>query len=149
MKVLLDTSVLVAGLVRAHPRHGPCRPWLTRVQSGDVDLVLAAHSLAELHSVLTTLPVKPRISPRTALQLAEENLLRPKPDGKAEVVALSVEDYLVALETAGRLSLAGGILYDALIARAAEIAEVDQLVTLNADHFRRVWPSRADRVREP
>lgn len=149
MKVLLDTSVLVAGVVRAHPRHTQCRPWLARFQAGDLDLVLAAHSLVELHAVLTTLPVKPRISPRTALQLAEENLLRPKPEGRAEVIALSVEDYLEVLATAGRLSLAGGVVYDALIARAAQTAKVEQLVTLNADHFRRVWPSGVDQVREP
>lgn len=117
--------------------------------AGDFDLVLAAHSLAELHCVLTTLPIKPRISPRTALQLAEENHLRPRPEGKAQVVALSVADYLTVLEAAGRLSFAGGIIYDALLARAAEIAEVDRLVTLNSDHFRRVWPSGVDRIREP
>jgi len=119
------------------------------MQAGELDVVLAAHTLAELHAVLTTLPVKPRISPRTALQLAEENHLRPPPEGKVEVVTLSVDDYLTVLETAGRSALAGGIIYDALIARVADREEVAQLVTLNPDHFRRVWPSGADRVREP
>lgn len=149
MKVLLDTSVLVAGLVRAHPRHAQCRPWLTKMQAEDLHLVLAAHSLAELHAVLTTLPVKPRISPRTALRLAQENQLRPPPEGKAEVVTLSVDDYLTVLESAAHSALAGGIIYDALISRAAQKTQVDQLVTLNPDHFRRVWPAGADRVREP
>ena len=119
------------------------------MQVGEFDLVLAAHSLAELHAVLTKLPVKPRISPRTALRLTEENELRPPPEGKAEIVTLSVDDYLAVLESAAHSALAGGIIYDALIARAAETAKVDQLVTLNPDHFRRVWPAGADQVREP
>lgn len=119
------------------------------MEAGEFDLVLAAHSLAELHAVLTTLPVKPRISSRTALRLAEENQLRPPPEGKAEVVTLSVDDYLTVLESAAHSAQAGGIIYDALIARAAQRAKVDQLLTLNPDHFRRVWPAGADRVREP
>lgn len=149
MRALYDTSVLVAALVRSHPRHDRCLSWLVRAQTGEVDLVLAAHSLAELHAVLTALPVKPRISPRTALRLAEENHLRPRPAGRAEVVALSVDDYITVLDTAARFSLAGGIVYDALLARAAEIGRVEQLVTLNPAHFRRVWPEGASRVREP
>lgn len=149
MKALFDTSVLVAALVRSHPEGRRCRRWLARVQEGEVQLIVAAHSLAELQVILTTLPIKPRISPRNALRLSEENGVRPRPDGLAEVVALSVDDYVAAIEEATELSLAGGILYDKLIAKAAEKAEVDALVTLNAKHFRRAWPSGADRVREP
>lgn len=119
------------------------------MQTGEIEVVLAAHTLAELQAVLTTLPVKPRISPRTALRLAEENHLRLRPEGKAQVISLSVSDYLSVLEAAGRSSLAGGIIYDSLIARAADVAGVERLVTSNPEHFRRVWPAGADRVREP
>lgn len=149
MRALLDTSVLVAALVRSHPESDRCRSWLAKVRNGETDLVMAAHSLAELHVVLTTLPVKPRISPRTALRLSEENGLRPTPTGLADVVALTAEDYVAVIEAAAERSLAGGILYDALIAKAAEKAGVDALVTLNAKHFRRAWPAGLDRVREP
>jgi len=38
------------------------------------------------------------------------------------------------------MGLWGGSVYDALIARAAEKAVVEHLVTFNASHFRRVWP---------
>lgn len=149
MKVLFDTSVLVAALVRSHPRHDRCLPWLARAQAGELELVLAAHTLAELHAVLTALPVKPRISPRTAQRLAEENHLRPRPEGRVEVVALTVRQYVEVLDAAVRASLAGGVLYDALLTKAAEIAGVEALVTLNPDDFRRAWPAGADRVREP
>jgi predicted nucleic acid-binding protein len=144
MRVLLDTSVLVAALVRSHPRHAHARPWLTRALAGEIGLVLAAHSLAELHATLTSLPVRPRISPHTAARLRDDNL---PPD--TEIVALTAEDYRIVLGSVTELGLAGGVVYDALIARAAEIAEVDRLLTLNERDFRRVWPEGDDRIGSP
>lgn len=41
------------------------------------------------------------------------------------------------------------MIYDALIARAAEVARVDRLVTLNEAHFRRVWPEGVERITGP
>ena len=38
------------------------------------------------------------------------------------------------------LGLAGGVIYDALIARVALKSNVDRLLTLNIDHFTRAWP---------
>jgi predicted nucleic acid-binding protein len=144
VKVLLDTSVLVAALVRSHPRHALALPWLARAKAGEVGLVVAAHTLAELHATLTTLPVKPRISPETAGRLREENL----PDA-VEIVALDAADYLRVVGRMSDLGLAGGIIYDALIARAAEVAQVDHLVTLNETHFHRAWPEGEDRIKGP
>lgn len=144
MRVLLDTSVLVAAMVRAHPRNAAARPWLARAIAGEIGLVLAAHSLAELHATLTALPLKPRISAETAARLRDENL-----PATTEIVALEVEDYRVVLRRMAQLGLAGGIVYDGLIARAAEIAGVDRLVTLNESHFRRSWPAGVDRIGGP
>jgi predicted nucleic acid-binding protein len=144
MKALFDTSILVAALVRAHPRYAQARPWLERARSGEIALVLAAHTLAELHSTLTTLPIRPRISPETALHLRESNL----PDS-TEIVALTAADYRAVVQRISELGLAGGVIYDALIAHAAEKAQVDLLVTLNQRHFRRVWPEGEDRITAP
>lgn len=55
MRVLLDTSVLVAAMVEAHPAHERALPWLQRVEAGIDSGVVAAHSVAELYAVLTTL----------------------------------------------------------------------------------------------
>lgn len=63
MKVLLDTSVLVAGMVEAHPYHAQGMRWLKRVIQGEIQGIVAAHTLAELYAVLTALPVEPRIAP--------------------------------------------------------------------------------------
>jgi len=144
MKVLLDTSVLVAALVRSHPRHAEALPWLARALAGEIALVIAAHTLAELHATLTTLPVRPRISPETALRLRIEGL----PEA-AEVVALSADDDQAVVRRMAELGLAGGVVYDALIARAAEMAGVDCLVTLNESDFRRAWPEGEQKITGP
>jgi hypothetical protein len=39
--------------------------------------------------------------------------------------------------------------YDALIVCAAEKAGTDRLLTLNVEHFRRVWPDAGDRLQAP
>ena len=144
MRALFDTSILVAALVRSHQRHADALPWLVRAQRGEVELVLAAHTLAELHATLTALPVKPRISPETAERLREDNL----PE-TTEIVALTVDDYHAVLRTLVERGLSGGVVYDALIARVAKNARVDRLVTLNGRHFQRAWPEGLERIISP
>jgi predicted nucleic acid-binding protein len=88
MKILLDTSVLVAAMVEAHPAHERALPWLQRIKGGtDVGFV-AAHSIAELYAILSILPVQPRISSITANQLIRKNVL-----DICKIVSLSVQDY--------------------------------------------------------
>ncbi len=144
MKALLDTSVLVAAVVQAHPQHGRALPWLVRGRRGEFQLFVASHTLAEMFAVLTTLPVKPRISPSTAWRLVSENIARP-----ARVVALSTADYQATIKQVAAIGLAGGVVYDALIARAAQKARVDRLLTLDTDDFERVWPAGAAKIATP
>jgi predicted nucleic acid-binding protein len=59
VSTLFDTSVLVAAMVEAHPNHTAALPWLQRAKPGLVTGLVAAHSLAELYAVLTTLPIQP------------------------------------------------------------------------------------------
>ena len=93
MNILFDTSVLVAAMVEAHPMHERALPWLQRVQSGLDFGIIATHSIAELYAILTTLPIHPRISPRVALQLIQQNVL-----SVCETIALSDEDYKAVLD---------------------------------------------------
>ncbi len=143
MKVLLDTSTLVAALVHSHPRHSDAFPWLQRARSGSLEFHCANHSLAELYSILTGMPLRPRISPSTARRLVAENV-----ESAATLVPLSQADYRTVLDRMELLQMTGGVVYDALIARAAEKSGVDKIVTLNGRDFRRVWPEGADRIRE-
>ncbi len=144
MKIIFDTSVLVAGMVAAHPMHGRALPWLKRGRAGDLEFLVATHTLAELYAVLTTLPVTPKISPGTAWSLIREDVEIP-----AKVISLSPSDYGAVIRRASDLGLRGGIVYDALIARAAQKAKVDRLLTMNPEDFKKVWPEGASIITVP
>lgn len=144
MRVLFDTSILVAAIVEAHSRHEPAVSWLRRARAGEFEFLAAAHSLAELYSTLSTLPARPRISPAVAWRLVQENVAT-----QAHLIALSPEDYRATIERAVEAALSGGVIYDALIARAAEIGGADRLLTLNAADFRRISPEIAAIVVTP
>ncbi|NOY44298.1 MAG: type II toxin-antitoxin system VapC family toxin [Deltaproteobacteria bacterium] len=144
MKVLFDTSVLVAAMVAAHPAHHRAAPWLRRAKGGDLGFLVAVHTLAELYAVLTRLPTTPRISPAAALRLVEENIA-----SRATIITFDAADYRSLLRRLADLAVAGGAVYDGLIARAAEKAAAERLLTLNVEHFRRVWPEGAELVTAP
>ena len=84
MKTLFDTSVLVAALVQGHPKHDRALPWLSKAKAKKFEYIVSSHTLAELYAVLSTLPVKPRISPNVAWRLIHENIER-----TAKIVSLS------------------------------------------------------------
>ena len=58
----------------------------------------------------------------------------------AKIISLTPREYITVIKQISELGLAGGITYDALIAKVAQKANVERLLTLNADHFTRVWP---------
>lgn len=135
MKALFDTSVLVAASVQAHPMHRCSIRWLKRVRAGEIELHVAAHSLAECYAVLTALPIRPRIAPGAAARIIRENV-----ENNAKLVALTASEYRATIRELAKLRLAGGVVYDALVARSAAKAGVERLVTLNPDDFIRAWP---------
>jgi predicted nucleic acid-binding protein len=141
MKILLDTSILVAAIVEAHPAHAQGLIWFKRATSAADKGYVSAHSLAETYSILTTLPVQPRISPGEARRLIQHNIIQ-----KFEVVTLSSQDYADVIDILAEIGITGGATYDALILRAAANADVDMVVTLNEKDFRRVYPDLADKI---
>ena len=143
MRTLFDTSVLVAAFEVSHPRHTVCLPWLQQAQTEQIQGLIATHTLAELYSVLTRLPVRPRISPELAQRLISENLER------FEVIPLTTEDYQMVLAQMVNLNLTGGGIYDALIAQAAVKAEANTLLTLNPNHFTGLGEDMARLVQVP
>ncbi len=128
-------------MVEAHPAHEQGLAWLRRVTDGTDQGLVAAHSLAELYAILTTLPVYPPISSADAKQLIQHNVAE-----KLEIVALSDQDYLQVIEHLAALGIIGGATYDALILHAAAKAKVDLVVTLNEKDFQRVYPDLADKI---
>ncbi len=49
--------MLVAAFEVSHPRHTVCLPWLQQAQTEQIQGLIATHTLAEVYSVLTRLPV--------------------------------------------------------------------------------------------
>ncbi len=135
MKILFDTSVIIAALVESHPMHQRAFPWLKQSKKNEFELIIACHSIAELYAVLSALPTKPRISPGAAWRLVHENI-----EAIGKIVSLTAAEYSSVIKKISERGLVGGITYDALIAKVAEKSKVEQLLTLNSDHFKRVWP---------
>ncbi|MBI2567617.1 MAG: PIN domain-containing protein [Candidatus Schekmanbacteria bacterium] len=135
MRVFFDTSVLVAAMIPAHPRHEVALPWLRDAIAGRFVFLISGHTLLELYSVLTTLPVKPRIDPETARKLIHENV-----ESNATIAMLDASQYAYILDDLAAQGISGGCVYDAAIARLASTSEATYLLTLNAKDFRRVWP---------
>lgn len=144
MKALLDTSVLVAAMIEAHPAHERALPWLQQARAGQITASVASHTLAELYAVLTRLPLQPPISPPVAWQLIQQNVLT-----VFEIVSLSEDDYRTVLEHLSQQNIRGGATYAALIAYAASKTNADQLVTLNEKDFLKVYPDLAERIVVP
>jgi len=144
MRVLFDTSVLIAAIVEAHPRHPESFLWLQKCKRGEISLLVSAHTLAELYAVLTVLPVQPRITPSIAIHVIENDIIR-----LADVITLNKIDYIAILRQTSELNLTGGKIYDALIARAAIKARVSKVLTLNKEHFLGVSPNIKDILETP
>lgn len=143
VKVLFDTSVLVAALIVSHPQHPLCFPHLKAAESWQVEGFISTHTLAETYSVMTRLPVQPRIVPAQA-----QSLITDISQYLSSVPLLS-DNYLAAIAQMVALNLPGGGIFDALIAQAALKANVDILLTLNPNHFTRLGAAIANLVQVP
>jgi len=141
MKILFDTSVLVAAMVEAHPAHERALPWLQRIKAGTDVGVVAAHTIAELYAVLSVLPVQPRISPAIANKLIQQDVF-----DICEIVTLSEQDYNSVLKHLSESNIVGGATYDAVILHTAFKVEIDRIVTLNKKDFVRIYPGIADKI---
>ena len=135
MKVLLDTSVLVAAVVEMHEAHGRAFAALDRVQQGRDEGMVSAHSLAEMYAILTRVPAPLRHSPEQALLSIEENVLK-----HFKLLALNGSDYAALIREAAMAGIQGGTIYDAVLLKAAAKANVDRVYTLNLKHFLAVAP---------
>jgi toxin FitB len=106
MPSLVDTSLAVPLVLTSHLAHER-----VNAKVGDRTLHLAAHSALETYSVLTRLPGDARLAPVDASRLLSERF------GAAIVPDEEVCQGLVA--ALAELHIAGGAVYDALIAVTA------------------------------
>jgi len=143
MKALFDTSVLVAASLVQHPQHSTCFPKLQSAKRGQIQGYISTHSLAETYSVITRLPIQPRIAPSDAENIITDFL------AYLQIVSLDEQDYQAAIASMVALNIPGGGVFDALIAQAALKVQVDILFTLNPNHFTRLGQAIAQITQVP
>jgi predicted nucleic acid-binding protein len=108
----VDTSVAIPLVVQTHAAHAAVvRWWAGR------EVALSGHALAETYSVLTRLPGDVRMEPADAAQLLEDRFSPPLLLGSK--TARRLPDVL------SRMEIAGGAVYDAMVALAALEHKVD------------------------
>ena len=144
MRIYCDTSVLVAGCARQHPHFARAQDVLERVVSGRDEGVVSAHSLGEMYSALTNLPVEPRILPAEAERIIGMNVTQ-----HFRLQQVTSAMYEAAIDACVRHSFVGGKVYDALLLECARKAACERIYTFNAHDFRRLAPDLADRIAAP
>jgi len=105
--IAIDTSVAVPLLVRSHHDHSAVVRWW-----GGQEVALSGHALAETYSVLTRLPGDARLAPTDAARLLDARF--------STALVLSSSRTRKLPDTLSRLGIAGGAVYDALVALAAK-----------------------------
>jgi predicted nucleic acid-binding protein len=109
--VAVDTSVAVPLVVRSHHDHAAVVRWWN-----GQEVALSGHALAETYSVLTRLPGDARLAPADAARLLNARFSPP--------LLLSEPQARKLPERLSRLGIAGGAVYDALVALAAKEHEL-------------------------
>lgn len=107
MTVGVDTSVAIPLLVRSHRAHAAVARWW----SGQ-EIALSGHALIETYSVLTRLPGDARLAPSDAARLLAARFSAP--------LLLSSSRARRLPDTLSHLGVAGGGVYDAVVALAAK-----------------------------
>jgi len=131
VKVFLDTSVLLAGLVDFGPQSAPAQEILHAVAEKNLPQSMTAwHCCLEFFSVATRLPPEYRLSPGDAARLLEEEVF-----GRLHVEDLPPAARLDMIKAAAHDNTAGGRIYDAHVAEIARAAGADLIVTSNRRHF--------------
>ena len=131
VRVFLDTSVLLAGLVDFGPQSAPAQSLMHAVAERRLgDTATAWHCCLEFFSVATRLPPEFRLSATDAALLLKDEVFE-----RITVHDLPERNRLAMLQAAGRDGVAGGRIYDTHIAEVARAADATVIVTDNRRHF--------------
>jgi predicted nucleic acid-binding protein len=139
LRLLLDTSVIVASLDGDEPHHAACDLLLST--GGHVAY---AHALSETFAVLTGGKPSRRLRPAFAVRLIEDNVLP-----FVELIHLTGKETLAAITQSEARGVRGGAVYDLLHLAAARKAGAAALITLDARDFRALSRPGDPEVRLP
>ncbi len=127
---LPDTSCIVAAVCAWHLEHGPARAEIERRLDRAERMFVAGPAVVEAYAVLTRLPPPHRLAPHDAAALLEANFLQ-----RGRMVTLDGGAYRDLVRRAPAEGIAGGRVYDAVIAACALKAKGVRLLTFNASDF--------------
>lgn len=135
MRALLDSSVLISGLVEEHPSY-PASLALFN-QSGPHELAVPTHALSETYSQLTRLngPTPFAFAPEEAVAGIEKIL------GTAQLLGLTPAHLFDTIRSYARTGGIGPRLYDRLLGEVAVVHSIPTILTLNTRHFRSLFPN--------
>ena len=140
MKLFFDSSVLVPAFLSEHVHHATSKA--AYQQGRREDCSCGAHSLAEFYSTFTRVPIRFRLDGNEVLLMIGDIL------EKLSIVTLTGDEYVSTIQDAVRDGVAGGAIYDALLARCAIKSQADVIYTWNLKHFQQ-FPEIRSRVRTP
>ena len=126
----LDANCLIAVSSRQHFAKDAVQREVRQRLARSESMVLPAQAVTEAFSVLTRLPARERLTPQQAQAVLHENFL-----GRGRVWALEADRYAPLLERLAGSGIAGGRIYDEVIAETASRAGANVLLTLNPKHF--------------
>lgn len=129
MKVLLDTSCLVAAVLPQHEHHEATIAELARRYAAGHTVIMAAGAVLEAYAVLTRLPPPHRLAPADAIAVLDRNW------GASESVALTGTETWKVLRQQAVTGQGGGRIYDAVIAACGRKGRADEILTWNVRHF--------------
>lgn len=141
LKILFDSSVLIAAFVESHPKHKSALSFLMKAKNKEFQLFVSSHTILEIYSVLTSAPFKPKITPIIAKQLIENNV-----KNIAKIIYLTDEDSFNIVDKMFNSNFSGGIVYDAIVVECALKAKVDEILTLNSKDFLRLTDKMSIKV---
>lgn len=127
MRVAVDTTVLVAGALTAHPCHVQAWSWIGAIEREEFEGIICSLALAETYSILTRLPGG--IPPRSAAAIVN------RMQAVFQIVPLRLEMYSLAMQRCAARDLTSGSLFDALHLIAAEQSGADILLTFDQVDF--------------
>jgi predicted nucleic acid-binding protein len=140
LKRFFDSSVLIPAFYKFDARHDSSAE-AVRSASRE-NSFCALRTLGEVYAVLTTLPVRPRLTGADGVAVLQQ-IRR-----KLTIVSLTEEEYISAIRSASE-TVIGGAAYYALIAKCAMKAGADALLTWNVRDFVRLGPDVARIVQTP
>ena len=135
MRVLVDTSCLVAAALPQHEHHAATLADLSRRRAAGQTFVIAAHAVLEAYAVLTRLPPPHRLAPADAAAVLDRNW------ATSESIALTGAETWRLLRQHAAAGTAGGRVYDGAIAASARKGKADEILTWNVRHFGGAQPT--------